>query len=371
MNKNDLYDFIYNEFLQVNDFQTTDLNKNKSNIEKLVNDLLNLDIDCVKPLNKEMTFLIRSHYGIFDNGKRQTLISIAKKMGVSYECVRKNIIKCKTILYWSILIPKLSNTKEKISSLELSDRYEELKNIPAASIYKSDKIFYMLKDMNIKTLDELLSYGYHDFLFQKGFGMGTLKDLLDGVHALNLKFIEELSDVEKSNLIMNSDETRKLKSSIWFLDGIDEKLYEKYKSIGDILKYVEEPISRIEKSTVNSLTKLGFYVPKENRIELIYNSLAPKVDYKSFSIDDILKIRLDIVNLKRRKIENALLRRGINTIGDLIKFNTNNLYKFCDLEEKDVNELISLVHALGLLFSDEVKTLNTYSKAIQKQLSNH
>lgn len=371
MNKNALYDFLYNEFLQVNDFQTTDLNKNKSNIEKLVDDLLNLDIECVNQLSKEMTFLIRSHYGIFNNGKKQTLMSIAKKMGISYECVRKNIIKCKTILYWSIVIPKLSNSKERISSLELSNRYEELRNIPAISIYKSDRIFYLLKEMNIKTLDELLSYGYHDFLFQFGVGKATSKELFDGIHALNLRFIEELSDEEKSNLIMNSDETKKLKSSIWFLDGIDKEIYEKCKSIGEILDYIEGPISRVEKSTINSLTRLGFDISIEKRVESIYNPLPPKVDSKNFSINDILKIKLDIENLKRRRIENALLRRGISTIGDLIRINTSNLYKFSYLEERDVNELISIVHALGLLFPDEIKTLNTYSKAIQKQLSNH
>ena len=69
-------------------------------------------------------------------------------------------------------------------------------------------------------------------------------------------------------------------------------------------------------------------------------------------INNLEKLPIEKLNLSVR-VYNCLKRFGIETLNDLIKLNTTDLYRVRNLGLRCIDEITQKIHDLGLCFKDE------------------
>jgi len=59
---------------------------------------------------------------------------------------------------------------------------------------------------------------------------------------------------------------------------------------------------------------------------------------------------------------------GLKTIGDIVKLNVKEIRKIRGINEVGIDEIINLIHSIGLNFRNENTKLNIYAIRISKRL---
>lgn len=377
---------------------------NKKLVEVLVNDLQNLDIEEISPLNREKTHILRQYYGILNGGKRQTLRDIAKHIDKSHERVR-TIIKSsearlfKVLLYWpkkqddekinegildDLQDTKSDYTKKKPSSLMLSDQYEQLKEKSLITLGFSYEIIVALYEIGVKNLEELLTLSKFD-LTNKKISEKFVHQIEQKMISMNLRFIEDLSKKEKERLFFMSAYKDKKKLTSAFIHSNDQLgIYREQREYGpDFLKTLGETFSFISYSSldipqevINDLKDLGFSISINRKVELLtrdYEDSKGKISailHQNYSLDELATVEIRHLGINGHGIQ-ALYRNNIYTVRDLLKLNCNDLFCIAGFGSKSRVEIVELIHGLGLYFADEVEILKAYSELIHEQLEDN
>ena len=81
---------------------------------------------------------------------------------------------------------------------------------------------------------------------------------------------------------------------------------------------------------------------------------------------DVLDTPIEDLNLSIRAL-NSIKRKGISTIGDLIKLSTDNLQFMIRMSKNLCYEIVESIHNRGLLFVDEISTNEVCDEETSKQ----
>ena len=361
-------------FLNSIDLKNTNQKYYNNKILNLIKLLLDEDIKVIPPLDEKCTYIIRKRYGIYDSGKNQTLSVIANDLGITKQRVSILLDISQNLLLSYVF----RNPIDKISSIEISKDYELLKNTSIQELCVDRMFLLNFTKNNIYTLSDLLTLSRYDlrkiFISKK---CESIKYIIDKVHSLNLKFIDELDDKEKEILIKKSNKIRILNSSSWFIDKNERlnKVRKKEKislnTIKSVLDYINKNNNIIDNRIIDWFYHYGFDL---NEKRVLYNCISSKSNIESFRIDkfnfsipDLLKVETMDLDLSDRT-RNALMRAELYTLDKITKQTANELKDIRSLGEKSRAEIVSVVHDLGLFFRNEMGYMRYYSNIINEQL---
>ncbi|MDO4962713.1 MAG: DNA-directed RNA polymerase subunit alpha C-terminal domain-containing protein [bacterium] len=352
------------------------VNNFKTELSKYVNikDELDLNItriiDCICDFNSsEITFLserdtyiLRKRLGAFDEGQIQTFKSIIETLEspITRERVRQILEKgYLKLLKQSIFDSNFEDNRTKMSSLSITDNYVN-ENFKILNL--DEKTYNNLIINDIRTLYDLLSYSYSDISKLIPFGA---EKIYERIHELNLKFIEELSDEERKKIIASSSIEMIDNSNVAWIGILNNSLIiclkraKKYNILG-LKKYINNLSDKVSYNIIDKASSLGIDFRKEHKIG------SP--NGKIISIDELLDVNIEKLYLTYNSINN-LSNNGIKTVKDLINLNIKDLHRLKGLNLTSINEIIPLVHRLGLLFKDEVPILKIYLDEIYTKLN--
>lgn len=380
MNYNELCDYYAKKIFGEDYLKHSGYQSKKELIEKVASDLFDLSIQAIAGFDIRTTYILRQHYGILNDGEHQTLRKIGNTIDKSPERIRQIIKKteyllCRNICYGQLL--------KKPSSLELSEKYLDLKSKTLGELKLPNRIFVSLSRMGIKTLNELLTFSKEDLSKHGGFSKETLKLLELKMESMGLRFIDDLGKEEKEELLLTYSLEDKLSLSSSFIDS-NEMLNifrnkQKYgnkslKTIGEVLDFVNNTDQIIPSQVLDDLRDLELPVSINKRLDYVLMSAETleqriqMITEQNYSFDTLITINLEYLGLNG-KIVGAFNSCGFHTIGDLLKLNITDLNKINRLGKKGTEDIINSIHGLGLYFKDEVEVLKVYSDTIREQLS--
>lgn len=377
MNYNELCEYYAKKIFGEDYLKHSGYESKKKLIEKVVSDLFDLSIQAIAGFDIRTTYILRQHYGILNDGEHQTLRKIGNTIDKSPERIRQIIKKteyllCRNICYGQLL--------KKPSSLELSEKYLDLKSKTLGELKLPNRIFVSLSRIGIKTLNELLTFSIDDLFKYGGFSKETLKLLELKMESMGLRFIDDLSKEEKEELLLTYSLEDKLSLSSSFIDSNEmlnifrnkQKYGNKFlKTIGEVLDFVNNTKQIIPSQVLDDLSDLGLPVSINKRLDYVLMSaetLEQRIQMitdQNYSFDTIITINLEYLGLNG-KIVGAFAACGFHTIGDLLKLNITDLSKINRLGIKGKEDIINSIHELGLYFKDEVEVLKAYSDAIRE-----
>ena len=217
---------------------------------KLVEELYDLNKNVVIPLDEQETFLFRKKYGIYDNGISQTREYISKEYNIGYQ----KYINIFERIYIKLLfrIKRIDKYERipKINTLFTEDI--ELINKPISTFNIEIKTKNKLMKNFILTFKDLMEYSINELKII--LGAKELKELIDYVHLLGFKFIDELSKDEKQTLINMSNKDIVCNSSIYLIDGVEQISFDR--------------LQRNNIVDIKSLVKNVFILPTDKRIQI-------------------------------------------------------------------------------------------------------
>ena len=218
----------------------------------LVNELYDTNKKIVIPLDELETLVFREKYGILNNGIPKSKELICKEYNIGYQKIFFMLEKIFVKFIFRIKkIDKISKI-EKINSLNTNN--SEILNTPVSSFPINVTIKNILMKEYIITLKDLMEYSTNelkDFL-----GPKRIEELINYIHSLNYKFINELSDEEKKIIIENNDKEIISNSSPYLITGLD--------------KYQYNVLKRNNIKDVKSLAQNLFIFPTKDRLEMMY-----------------------------------------------------------------------------------------------------
>ena len=223
----------------------------KSYLIKIVEDLYDINNNIVIPLDEEETFVFRKHFGILDNGIPQPKEKTCKEYNIGYQ--KYSRIMQKVLVKLLFRIKKIDkNIKiDKINSLNTND--EAILNKPISSFPINKVIKNKLTISYILTLKDLMELSTNEL--RKVLGPKESETIISYVHSLNYKFINELTDLEKKEIIDNYSIDIIANSSPYFVSGLDNYPY-----------FI---LLRNNVNDVRSLVKNVFMFPTKDRIEIM------------------------------------------------------------------------------------------------------
>lgn len=188
---------------------------------KLIEELYDINNNIVIPLDEEETLVFRKHFGILDNGIPQPKEITCKEYNIGYR--KYNAIMEKVLVKLSFRIKKIDKhiKVEKINSLNTND--EEILNKSISSFPLSTTIKNKLMKSYILTLKDLMELSINEL--KNILGPKELESLIMYIHSLNYKFLDELNDIEKKEIIDNNKLDIIANSSPYFVDGMDKFSY--------------------------------------------------------------------------------------------------------------------------------------------------
>ena len=371
-----LYSKIRYEFFDAMKIDDSKLYDDK--ISYITKSLLDLSKPVIPPLGSDYTYILRMHYGILNNGKKETLNFIGNIIGMTREGIRQILIRSKRELF--LYIYNSSKVRKRISTLELDSMYSELKNYPAVYFINDSRIYRAFNKNNIYTLEDLLSYSSEELKIC-GIGEGSLSKVIKNIHLNGYRFIDELTKEEKRMLIYKSDINKLLNSSPWLISGFEELKYgiklkfnSRFNTIMNLMSIVNSDEYEISYIVINELISLGLSVDSS----IIIKSNLTKAKYMSNIVNDVIKqgcnlsdiLNLDCLALNiRNSTKKILFMAGIEKIGDLINYRITDLNRIKNLDQVRLNEVIRNIHSLGLLFRDEAIHMKVYSTSLYKEVS--
>ncbi len=371
-----LYSIIRYEFFDVMEIDNHELYDDK--ISYITKSLLDLSKPIIPPLGSDYTYILRMHYGVFNNGKGETLNFIGNKVGITREGIRQILVRSKKELF--LYIYNSSKVRKRISTLELDPMYSKLKDYPAVCFANNSRVYTSFNRNNIYTLEDLLSYSYEELKIC-GVGERSLNKLIENVHLSGYRFIDELTKDEKRMLIYKSDITKLLNSSPWLIDGVEELKHDikatfnnKSNTIMNLISLINSDKYEISPLIINELINLGLSVDSSIMIksnltkEKYMSNVVNNTIKQGCNISDILNLDCLALNI-RNSTKKILFMAGIEKIGDLINYRITDLNRIKNLNHVRLDEVIKNIHSLGLLFRDEAIHMKVYNTFLYEEVS--
>lgn len=207
--KEDIYDLIMKK-ARVNELR-------EENINEVVNDIYNLDIEEVIPLNKTETFIFRRRYGVLSNGVPVPVEYLSKETDLSFSKIRKILELIFFKLHFRII--KDNSNEPKMNSLDINENKDEYINTSISSLNINSTIKTKLIKSFIFNLKELMECSIIEI--KKILGPKELEELINYLHSLNIKFLDELTREEKKEIFDMSNENTIYNSNIYWIESIN------------------------------------------------------------------------------------------------------------------------------------------------------
>lgn len=321
----------------------------KDIVIKIILEIYDLNNKKVEPLSELETFIFRKRYGVLDSGIPITKEIMSQEYKISFMKLQNLLDDAFKKIGFRI------NHMEKRNKISKMSSYDREKS----DIFITDTNFstylknYFLNN-NIYTVKELLEYSLYDL--EKKLSNKNYLQVVNYVHSLGLKFIEELDIEEKKNIVTNSNTETIYNSSMFFVNHL--------KNI---------PTDELEKLNVNSVReitdKLNLFSKKDKisiMQDIIYENI-PMKKINNYSLEELYN--LDISNLGiDKKLYDILNSAEIKTIKDLISLKISDLSKVTRINNITINELVNKIHDLGLVFRDEMELMELYSRSIYDEI---
>ncbi len=188
-------------------------------INKIVDELYDLNKKNVLPLTEFETFVFRERYGITNKGIPLSKEIMSKKYEIGYKKIEKTINVTLSKLAFRINIIEKINKIDKMSSIDL-DNYKKLQDVSVYSFQVSDFIKNKLMKNLIFDLKTLMQFSKKELTLL--LNEKNLSELINYIHSLGIKFLDELSVNEKKEIIKNTEEEKIGNSSIYWIDGFGD-----------------------------------------------------------------------------------------------------------------------------------------------------
>ncbi|MBR3162429.1 MAG: hypothetical protein IKF19_06850 [Bacilli bacterium] len=308
-------------------------------INSVINNLLDLNQETVVPFNKVQTSKIRTIYGIKNNTiYPSNQPNNLEKLLVHYIYTEYNYQKQQTI-FNNLDDSKLYLKEKSIFSLEMDNKTTEklIKN----------RIF---------TIGHLINRSKVELLQLKDINKSSLEEIINQVHKLGLKFIDDLEietqkDILSNNIIYTEIEkflpqpiSNHLKENNIYtandLTHLSETELSKFRNLG--LKKIE-----IIKTNLN---KLGLSLREE------------KINQKLNKNQDILSERL--IYILPENVSNPLIRANINTLKDLTDKSESNLLNVYSIGSRKIEIIKKVLASLGLSLKDDKQVYEDKEKLL-------
>lgn len=324
----------------------------EENLKEFVDDLFNLSKNAVAPLTEKQTFILRKQYGIFDEGIMQSQTQIGKELGgLSRSAINQMVMRINKIIPY-----RIRRERQEELGFNIFDVFQdksELSDMAIGELQLSPFYTNKLAMVEIFTLGDLMRYNSGELHFLIGDGSG-LTELIQKVHDLGLRFIDELTDHERKALFERESSPEKLLNTNLNWLGISMVLEKQLKNMG-IYKLGDLRTIKINSSELDGkLKQLGI-----DNIDILSQKSDENIEIDEFE-KRILGISLDDLfrsNGLSVRPYNALKRMGINTMSELVAMTIPSLFGINNLGEKSCNEIIDIVHSYGLRFADELDVI--------------
>ena len=329
ISKKDLKDLLMKKFNE----------KDEVIVNKIVDELFDLNKKEVFPLDEIETFLFRKRYGVYD-GVLFSKEQLVKDLNIGYAKFQKVLDTAFTKLGFRINKIERRSKKEKMSSFEISKQEDIL--VTNLNITKS--LQHILMRNNVFTLKEILELGQMELkkiLIPKLFDV-----LVNYIHILDLKFIDELSLNEKKEIIKDKNIDVIYNSSIY---------------------WASVKINRTNSHDIRDLINKINLFPANERDDIKRNLEELGIKIKSLqerSFEELYGMDISNLGLSREQY-NILANIGINNIFSLISLTTVDLKTRFNIEYSTVKKIIDNVHSAGLVFIDEAMQMQKYTEIVE------
>lgn len=324
--------------------------------DKLIDDLCDLSKSAIIKLDENETSVLRMRLGIFNNGQIQTYKNIEKIIEKTKERIRQILYKSYKIAYSTMVKEDIPvSKKERMSSFDI---YDGIDDFQIGELGLDTRMNNKLYKYNIYTVSDLLGYGTLEFR-KMGLRDISLEILYSSIHKKNLKLIEELSIDEKRVVVSKSTQEQIDNSSLYWIDGLSEEfLNTRIDRKNFIIKGLKNN-SSLNPEIVKRALNIGIKLVKT------------KVDEEDTvaQSEKIMNVDISDFNLSNR-LYNCLCRSNLRTVNDIVKLNSYDLDNIRYLGSKSKEELIEMIHNLGLCFADEDEIIisNKEDNSIQLDL---
>lgn len=328
-------------------------------IDVAIDEICDLSVEIISHLTEQETLVLRKRLGVYNNGEKQTLATIAKELDKTLERIRQIENKAYIRMINSIFRGSYIqvDNRTKMSSLT---NLEEYANYHISKLGLDRRLMGMLS-VGTNTLYDLLTYSYADFR-KMGLGDTYYKQLSDKIHSLGLKFIEELTDEEKRIIVSTATKDMIANSSIDWISNLSQSTLlmlskGRKNTIGLLREYIESG-GKINEDAISYATSIGISIEKKSKLSTSNTEI---------SIEELLDTSIKNIEMSTR-LFNKLNRHGFRTIRDIVIHTTNDFDVLFNTGTKTKEEIFTLIHNFGLFFADELPTMRVYSNEISSQL---
>ena len=171
-------------------------------INEYVDEICNLSINIVTSLSEAETYYVRRRLGVYNDGEKEQYRIVAEHSNAKAQNICIAVHNAYNNMLKKIKSGVVSNKDDmtKMSSLLLSTNY---RNVDISKLNLNSRIRRVLS-MRVHNIYDLLSYGFDD-LEKMGLGIDSINYLVDKMHELGLKFIDELTDEERKIVVSMSN----------------------------------------------------------------------------------------------------------------------------------------------------------------------
>ena len=397
--KNSIYK-IHNEYIYSikHDENLNYKNERMNFVNKFFDDFYvvfnDLNVTSILSFDEDDTKILRTKFGLYDDGVVQSLDCVAKRFNLSKQSIANRVNKFKIRLrdtvrielarYMLNIIMEKENARKTLF-FENDIAYIEQLNLSGVLLKKLKRNchIYSLIDLLNSSEDELLSNDIFDYEVRK------LTSLL---HALDLRFMYELSNQE---LFDRQNEILGIIKSIGLSKYIEQKGTPKYEltmvselgfddsiifdlelfgivTLEQLVSLNKVQLERIflaenRRRITNRLHSLGLYFSfeKKNDIDVDFSVettdksviFVNNSDFSNFInvVPEAGRYLEHIVKLNfSTKVYLSLARAGVYNLSDLLNLRRSDLMKIKNIGSKSCEEIVSKVHSLGYCFADEI-----------------
>ena len=258
MKKIDKFDIkellVKNLNLQTNNIETIDI---------VVDDIFDLEKNIVYPLTELETFVLRKRFGILDNGKIASKVSIANIINMSPQSVSRFFSKAMLKLVYYI---RSQNEKDKIvkmTSIDNLDNIDEFKNMVISAFNIDTTAKNRLAKNNIITVYDLMSYSKIEL--RTILGEKNFEDLVNIIHSFDIYFLDELNMSSKIEIVLNSNIDIINNSSIYWLfdlEKIDKSIlsYVNAKTIKEYFEIIDTLPIELKRKILNNMLPYKYHI---------------------------------------------------------------------------------------------------------------
>lgn len=202
----------------------------KNSINRIVNELYDLNRTVILPLDEMETFLFRKRYGILDNGIPQTNEFISKQYNVAYTKLKKTLDLIMVKLIFRVKKIEKRVKIEKMSSIDREARKEEIAEVLVSALPLSTSCKNRLTKAFLFTIKDIMEWSLKEL--NTILGKKDFSELISYIHSLNVRFLDELTPEERKEIILNSDSSLVSPSSAYWIPGTESISVESLKEWG-------------------------------------------------------------------------------------------------------------------------------------------